>query len=387
MSADLLVIAPYTGGHHAEYVRWMVSAGAERGLDVALAAAPALLAGAPDLRTCGGGAVHALGAAGALETASSVAARVRATRRVLAEAARVPARQALLTYLDAALPALALPSREPVPDRMAGLLFRPPFREADPWAGRLRLAARRALLARVARGPVETVLTLDAAAVPALERIGARAAALPDPAEPVAPRAPREAVRETFGVEDGRVLAVLFGSLEERKGLFALADAVRRLPAPVARRLAVVVVGRTYDAIRSRVTAALAEADAGEAQVVFRETFLADADLADLTAAADLVLAPYVEHVGSSGVVARAAAAGVPLVAQAGGQVGREVRAHRLGRTVDPTDVDALADTLAAAVDDPRGAFDLDAARAYAEAHTVDRFTDALYVALGHPAP
>ena len=381
MTADLLVIAPHTGGHHAEYVRWTVAAGAARGLDVSLAASPALLAGAPDLGGAGGGGVHPLASCSALRDAPSLAARVRALRRVLAEAAEVPARQAFLTYLDAALPALALPPR------LSGLLFRPPFREADPWAGRLRLAARQALLRRVAGGPVETVLTLDPAAVPDLERMGARAAALPDPAEPVAATATREAVRDRYGVGAGRAMAVLFGSLEERKGLFALADAVRRLPHDVARRLAVVVVGRTYDDIRARVTAALAYADAGEAQVVFREAFVPDADLADLTAAADVVLAPYVQHVGSSGVVVRAAAAGVPLLAQAGGQVGREVRAHRLGRTVDPSDVGALTEALAATVRDPGGAFDPDAARAYAEAHTVERFTGALYDALGHPAP
>ncbi len=61
--------------------------------------------------------------------------------------------------------------------------------------------------------------------------------------------------------------------------------------------------------------------------------------------------------------------------------MGREVRAHGLGQSIDPSDPDALAAAIVAALDG-RTAFDAAAARAYADAHGVDRFTDALYAAL-----
>ena len=376
MRSDLLVLAPHWGGHFAEFTRWIVSAGVARGHALALAASPDLLASAPDLWDLGA-VVHPVGQAGR----GGAKPTVRETREMLASAARLaPATRTLHTYLDHALVPLALPSPELVPPHLAGLLFRAPFRVADPFASLARQTARRVLLRRLARGPVRTILTLDQAVVAPLRRLGARADWLPDPAVvDAAPPSAREAVRAEYGVEAGRTLAVLFGSLEERKGVHALAAALLRLDASAAQRLAVLIVGRSADATRPGLLAAIARVDAEtKVQIVLRDGFVPDDDLSSLTAAADIILAPYVRHVGSSGVVVRAAAAGVPLLGQDGGQMGREIRQHGLGRTVDPLDTPALARGLAEMIDGGT-AFDAARARAYAEAHRVDRFTDKLY--------
>ena len=377
MTTDLLLVAPHDGGHHAEFARWILRAGQERGQTVALAAGPSLLAEASDLPETASATVifPEARAGGAWSSARSYRHSLKGV------VSQVPAGRTLLVYLDAALPALALPGQ--TPPGLAGLLFRPPFRIADPFSGRVRLAARRALLRHATRGPLQTLLTLDPAVVPLVDRRGTDVHALPDPAEVSTPSRAKHEVRSSYGIAEGRALAVLFGSLEERKGTHALIAALHRMTPAAAQRLAVMVAGRRpAGADGDRLASALKSAEVQTSvQVIFHPGFLPDPDLADLTAAADLILAPYVGHIGSSGVVVRAAAAGVPVVAQAAGQIGREVRAHALGRTVESSDAGALARVLEEALDGHDG-FDAQSAAAFAQAHTVSRFVDTLYDAL-----
>ena len=384
MPSDLLLIAPYSGGHHGEHVRWLLEAAHQRGARVSLAAVPSLFDTlvrdfdyAPDvaevipLRSTEGG------------TGLTGLSAVRATRAVLTEAVeRAPAPQAFLTWMDQGIGALATGLRPAT--RLSGLLFRLPFAETDPSTPPLRRLLKKALLRRAGANPsLGTVFTLDPDGPEGLSRVGIRGAYAPDPVEPVRPTKTRDDVRAAYGIEPGRRLGILFGSLEIRKGPLALAAALHKLAPETARRLAVVVVGKTYDDIRPLLTVAFERVRREtEVQLVFREGFVPDAALADLTAAADIVLAPYLGHVGSSGVVVRAAAAGTPLVAQAAAQIGREVRRHRLGQTVDPSDAAALAGALSEVVHDPTRHFDAAEAAAYADAHHVARFTDAILTGL-----
>ncbi|MEM0964448.1 MAG: glycosyltransferase [Bacteroidota bacterium] len=374
MSPDLLLIAPYHGGHHAEFVRWLLQGGRQRDAHIVLAASSTLLSELTDDLAFEPQHAVPLASADAL-TGTSGWAQVRATATVLNEASRVDARRSFLMYLDQAIPPLAL-GLGPRTDRMSGLLFRSPYREADPMGSALRLALRRRLLQRAGR-QMDTVFSLDPEAPALLQGLGLQSVYAPDPVEPSTPCQSEAEVRAAYGVEPGRRLAVLFGSLEERKGLFALADALCEMD--VGSRLAVVVAGRTYPEVRPRLVKALARVeDESDVQVIFREGFLSESDLVNLTAAADVVLAPYLGHVGSSGVVLRSAAAGTPLIAQSTGQIGREVRQNKLGWTLDPADTSAFARTLGTAVAEPTATFDPADARRYVEGHQVDRFTSAI---------
>ncbi|WP_420455194.1 glycosyltransferase [Rubrivirga sp.] len=377
---DVLVVSPYAGGHHAEYLRWIARGLAERGARVAVAAHPALFPDEP----LDADRVRLMGL-DRIEAAGSLWAAGRATGGVVreaVEAARAP--RVFLPYLDHAQLALALGMRFRFPVRLSGVLLRatPHERPASP-ADRVRQGRKRALLRLAARNPhLGAVLALDPDAVGPLRRLGLDARFLPDPVVPPSPSRSAGEVREALGVEPGRRLLLLFGSLEERKGVLATLGALGPVPAAAARRLAVVVVGRADPAIRERLEAAVAEARRTGAQVLYHERFVPDAELDDLVTAADVVLAPYLGHVGSSGAVLRAAAAGTPVLATDAGMVGREVRCHRLGPTVDAADRGALAAALARTVEEPGAAFDPDGAAAYARDHGLDRFVDTICDAL-----
>ena len=72
-------------------------------------------------------------------------------------------------------------------------------------------------------------------------------------------------------------------------------------------------------------------------------------------AAADAVLLPYRRsHIGTSGVLQRAAASGRPVVATDVGQVGPLVRDNGLGVVVEPESPQALADGIADLLSRPK---------------------------------
>ena len=377
MSPDVLIVAPTAGGHHAEYLRWITRGLAGRDLEVAVAAHPALLDLEDDVLN--GAAGFAL-EVGHLEDAGSLWEVGRATAALIRDVVeKTQARRVFVPYLDHAQLGLATGLRFGFETRISGILLRA---AAEP--DRSLRGVRKAVLLRLAaRNPhLETVLALDPDAVAPLRRAGLEAAWLPDPVEPPRPSRPADEVRADLGLEAGRRMLLLFGSLEERKGVFETLAALEAVPAEAARRLAVVVAGTAYDALRPRLDAALESARRTEAQVVFREGFVSDGDLDAMVCAADAVLALYRGHVGSSGVVLRAAAAGRPLIATDEGMIGREVRAHRLGQTVDVSDRVAVAAALGRATTEPGAGFVLEGARAYAQAHSVGRFVDTIVGAL-----
>lgn len=379
---EVLIVAPTAGGHHGEYLRRMVDGLRQRGVArLAVAAHPNLLASEAD--TLASVATMALDVS-ALDAAGSLWQTGRATGALIRAATEaVRPHRVLVPYLDHAQLALALGLRFPFKVSIAGILFRATLHEpAVGAADQIRQLRKTAVLRLAARNPhLGPVLTLDPEAIAPLRALGLDARWLPDPVEAPAPTQTPDKVRAALGIEPGRRLAVLFGSLEERKGVFETLDAVRMLDADVAARLALVILGRGYPETRERLQSAVDRARQTAATVVFEERFVPDAELDDLVTAADVMLAPYRGHVGSSGVVLRAAAAGTPVLATSDGMVGREVRQHRLGQAVEPS-APSIAEALARAVRDPEADFDAAAAAAYAAAHGVDRFVDALADAL-----
>lgn len=288
----------------------------------------------------------------------------------------------------------------PEPVAVSGIYFQPSFhygalgQAAETWQERVR-RLRKAVTLRLAlrNRHLRHLFCLDPYVVPHIRRMTRRVEVvhLPDgiPAAPPPDADVARRLRAELDVEPGRRLLLLFGSLARRKGTFELLDAVEHLPADLARMAAVAFVGRVHDDERAAVGARLAATRAASAaQLLLHDAFVPESDVQRYFEAADLVLLPYQRHVGSSGVLIRAAAAGRPVLAQDYGLVGAHTRRHGLGRTVDTTDAAALANALAGYLAAP-AAYPCDAAgmQAFADAHTAERMAATFFRHLGALAP
>ena len=381
-----LLVMPNEGSHQGEYLLWVVRAWAatRRGRPLVVAAPRSVFEREPRLTSqiaATGGAVRA--ADFPPDAPGSALANLLALHRwdpLAALVGRERPSDAVLMSFDHFVAPLAARRPLPAPTRLHALTLRPTLHYAEigsPARGgaeRARRLAKRTVTAAALRHPaLRTVLTLDPTATEPLARLGpARAVPVLDPVPEGEPTLDPAAVRASLGVPADRVLVVLPGRVDERKGAPVLFDAVAQLPDEVARRLAVVVAGRIALADRGPFDAS-AERAGRRAGVVVCDERLDDGALASFVAAADLVALPYDRHVGSSGFLLRAAGAGVPVLTQSYGLMGHLVRRHRLGWETEVTR-DALARTLAVAAADPRAPFDPEAARRFARVRTPDAF-------------
>jgi glycosyltransferase involved in cell wall biosynthesis len=274
--------------------------------------------------------------------------------------------------------------------RFSGIYFRPSFHygalggPAPGWKERLGGLRKLIQLRGALRNPhFEILFSLDSFAVPRIRRLAplGYAEALPDGIAPPMPAVPPDVVRERLGVEGGRRLLLLFGSLAPRKGVFKLLDALQKLPEATARQTCVVLAGGATAAASDRLHEVVPQVERiRSVQVVLRDERIPEDEMADLFEAADVVLLPYQHHLGSSGVLVRAAAAGTPVLGDGYGLLGAQIRRHGLGITVDATQTGDLVHGLhRCVVTPPGGLFDVEGAAAFARHHTAAHFAETIY--------
>ncbi len=384
----LLVFEPNAAGHPAEFLLAAVRAWQRRGAAgrLVVVAPPAVL----DVRPALAEALDAEPGALFVPLSSETSGHALNVRRgdALRTALRAhPSSHVLLMSLDHFVSALAVRMPIPAGTRVAGLTLRPELHyaaigspPASPRERAARWAKARLMRAAMRHPAMAAVLSLDPTAVPALRalapRVRVEAAPDPVPAEPV--RQTAAAVRAAYGVADGRRLVVLPGALDARKGALALPRALLHLDPGVGRGLAVLLAGALAPDVAADVRSLCARVSSETpVQMILHDSFVPTDELPGVIAAADVVALPYERHVGSSGFLLRAAAAGIPILAQDWGLMGHLTRTHRLGATADSGDPGAVARALERLLAGTVG-FDADAARAFVAPNTAEAFGDAL---------
>jgi len=156
---------------------------------------------------------------------------------------------------------------------------------------------------------------------------------LPDPA----PELELLHLAKPVSREDKRRVVLLFGALTRRKGIFEALQAWSCLSPPDRARFALRFVGRLGQDERAPFLSALETARHAmpDAVIELEDGFVTDQQLASELAGADIILAPYQNHIGSSGVMHWAVAANKPLIAQDTGLIGYQVSKYGIGAAIN----------------------------------------------------
>jgi glycosyltransferase involved in cell wall biosynthesis len=284
------------------------------------------------------------------------AGREVALRRIIGQAYRLiqqtkPIDYVFLPYLDYCLYAIGLIGSPFGSTPWGGICMRPSFHY-----DKYEVAAPRPRFARVKRmlflrllGHVtlKCVFTIDqllcqfiAEGYPALK---GRVRYLADPAE-LHGNDTLETARHALTIPANAVVVLVYGAIDERKGLDALLAAIEHPDTP--RDIHLLLVGRQSASIRALVDghqfANLLEE--GRCHVV--NEFVDHAVEQRAFAAADVVWLGYRRHYGMSGVLVLAALSGVPVIATRDGLIGWFTRTQRLGASVSTTDSAQVASAL-----------------------------------------
>ena len=359
MAAAVVIVEPHASGHRAQYVRWICQALAAVGHHPVIATSEQML-GHPviDLTVREGVA----GAASIpLPVWTTVPARNRAAlllrdlrywwliRRLFRLASRnCRVTAAVLPYVDYCFLSLALlgsPFRN-VP--WVGITMR-----ADMAGNGIRQWVRCMALRRIVRQPsLSRLFTNDPRNTDVeFSEAPGKFEYLADPVD-LAPEGNRQRLRAQLGLVEGQHVLLVFGSLDERKGIAEVLTALDGVPADVS--IVALLAGEQMPGIRDLLSAPLASRleRIGRLRLIPRR--IEDGEVPDLLAAADSAWVAYSGHVHMSGVMVLAAVAGLPLVVTKTGAIAQVASRMTHTYAVDPSDAKEVAATLAKLANGPR---------------------------------
>ncbi|HVP83444.1 MAG TPA: glycosyltransferase [Rhizomicrobium sp.] len=162
---------------------------------------------------------------------------------------------------------------------------------------------------------------------------GAKVRTVPEPIDvPGADKPPRA---------NGAIRFLFFGALQKRKGVAEFIGAFKYLN-PDYRSMAEFSICGEGE-LSSLIRQALPEIKARGWKINFEQGFLPEPVLMERLKAADAILAPYRDHIGSSGALYVAAGLRCPVITQATGLLGRQVTKYRLGEAIDTGNPEQIA--------------------------------------------
>jgi glycosyltransferase involved in cell wall biosynthesis len=178
----------------------------------------------------------------------------------------------------------------------------------------------------------------------------------------------RDGLVREFGVDAGRVTVVpwhvpvvpsiarnapnaspmvlFFGTLRRNKGVAELLRSIEKLAD--LQTASFVFAGRGFPDVEELIR----DAARGDSRITFEQGYVSASRKHELYSAADIIVLPYTEFPSASAVLCDAYAYRVPVVATDVGGLGASVRSDGTGWVVPPSDAEALATALAAALGD-----------------------------------
>lgn len=295
---------------------------------------------------------------------------------------------ALLMYFDLFQLGLWLGRKSPCP--VSGIYFRPNFHQKNTadWKEKLVIFRKKFLLSRALANPTFTTLfSLDKSAVGAIMGVaeGVNVMPLGDPVKSYEITLEQlERQQKALGIGNSRKVFLLFGHLDDRKGIEPTLDALAMLSQQEQQQVTLLLAGPIGDEFRQLIETKIADLST-VAQIICHFQTLKGADIQTVFASSDFVLTLYQKHVGMSSIVIRAALSQKPLISSDFGYLGNLVESQRLGITLDSESPAAICAAFRSAL---RGEINFDglAAEKFAEENTARVFAKQIMAGItGHP--
>jgi glycosyltransferase involved in cell wall biosynthesis len=262
---------------------------------------------------------------------------------------------AVIMYLDTyALPIAFGPQS---PCAFSGIYFRPTFHYSTfanyqpSWKKTMQHWREKITIDRILhRSQLRSLLSLDPFVVRSLKshQHSNKVIHLADPVDPQpATDLDIMSFRSNLGIEQHRRVFLLFGALDERKGIYQVLDAIKLLPPAIAQNFCLLIVGKTNTTEQAQMQPKIsALCQTQTVQIVELYDFIPEREVPKYFQAADVVLATYQCHAGMSGILLLAAAAGKPVLSSNYGLMGELVLHHQMGLAVDSTVPAEIAQAL-----------------------------------------
>lgn len=237
------------------------------------------------------------------------------------------------------------------PCAVSGIYFRPDFHyiRSAGLKARLNVFRKKTTLRGVLRkGTLVNLFCLDHSAVTLVREMNpsVNVVPLPDPVKPYTiTSAERQTLRDQLQLDPNRQVFILFGHLDQRKGIEPFLEAINQLAPALQQKLCFLLVGAISPDYQAQIEQKISQTSP-DLQIVgvFKE--VKGKDIQAYFELADYVLTLYQRHVGMASVIIRAAVSGKPLVSSDYGYMGQLVQTEQLGAVTDSTSPTAICQLL-----------------------------------------
>ena len=161
---------------------------------------------------------------------------------------------------------------------------------------------------------------------------------LPDPIETLSCETDAgslQGIVQKYKIDKSKKNLLMFGSMDGRKNLINILDALAALPAEIRSQVHLMIAGRFHPSVQEQYIGHI-EKNAAHISITYTNEFVTDMEREVLFQHCDLVLMPYINFFGSSGILGHAIKNNKNVIVSKEGLVGKLVQKNRLGLTVDP---------------------------------------------------
>lgn len=234
---------------------------------------------------------------------------------------------------------------------ISGIYFRPDFHYASSSGLKARLNVLRkktTLRGVLQKSMLVNLFCLDHSAVTLVRKMNpnVNVVPLPDPVKHYTiTSSEREKLRSELRIDPDRQVFILFGHLDQRKGIEPFLEAIDQLTPAMQHKLCFLLVGSINPDYQAQIEHRISQTSPNLQIVgVFKE--VKGREIQVYFELADYVLTLYQRHVGMASVIIRAAVSGKPLVSSDYGYVGHLVQTEQLGVVTDSTSPTAICQLL-----------------------------------------
>lgn len=297
--------------------------------------------------------------------------------------------RALLMYSDRYQLPIILEQRSPCP--FSCIYFRPTFHYTklanyQPTLWQRLTAFRKQVLLRsmLKIRQLEVLFCLDPIAVDYIAQnfnTHAQISLMPDSfASYLTPPGRIAELRAELGIERGRYVLLLLGSLDHRKGPQQLLAAAEDISPDLQSKLCLLLVGNLQKSIAKDVLTRIKRLNSSSnIQVILQDKFISDTIVQQYYEIADVALTTYQNHFGMSSVLIRAGIAGIPVLSSDYALIGELVRKYHLGMVCDTTSPKYFTCALEQVLTtEPKNLFNADEAYAFASQHSPESLAKTL---------
>lgn len=271
------------------------------------------------------------------------------------------------------------------PISFSGIYFRPMWHYGNwhtlSWKDCIKSWRQRFILRGAMRNPhLKTLFCLDPFVADILQKKHPKKQFVPlyDPLDIEEGTISSMNLRTELAISNERKIFLLMGYLEARKGVLTSLEAIQNLNEANLSKAAFVFAGKLQPDIEAEVRRILATLPSS-AMIRITDSFVPYSDFQAYIEQSDVVLLPYQNHVGSSGLLLRAAHAQKPVLCQYFGLMGFWTKQNELGETCNCFDVQALSNTLKSMIETPIPPIE---AQSFLDAHTVSAFQETIMTAI-----